>query len=83
MIIHESNFSIEKCPRHWLISLLTYFAIERNVWNNLNNLAFEQNEAAKSLAVWGKSEGEDLKDITEKLSELITKLSEAEGNLGN
>jgi len=30
-------------------------------------LAFEQNEAAKSLAVWGKSEGEDLKDITEKL----------------
>ncbi|CAG8602464.1 2951_t:CDS:2, partial [Paraglomus occultum] len=25
-------------------------AVERNVWNNLNNLALEQNEAAKSLA---------------------------------
>jgi len=55
---------------------------ERGVWNSLSTLTYEQNEAAKYLSVWGKSEGVDLSDITEKLSQLITKLSETEGGLG-
>lgn len=57
-------------------------AAERGVWNSLKNLTYEQSEAAKYLAIWGKSEGADLSDITEKYGLLITKLSETESVLG-
>ena len=55
---------------------------ERGVWNSLSTLTYEQSEAAKYLTIWGKSEGADLSDITEKFGLLITKLSEIEGILG-
>jgi hypothetical protein len=55
---------------------------ERAVWNSLSTLTYEQSEAAKCLTIWGKSEGVDLNDITEKFGLLITKLSETEGALG-
>ncbi|CAG8677375.1 3075_t:CDS:2, partial [Scutellospora calospora] len=54
---------------------------ERGVWNSFSTLAYDQNEAAKYLSVWGKSEDIDLSDVTEKLGYLITKLAEAEGVL--
>ncbi|RIB09745.1 Eisosome component PIL1/LSP1 [Gigaspora rosea] len=56
---------------------------ERGVWHAFSTLAYDQNEAAKYLSVWGKSEDVDLTDVTEKVSYLITKLSEAEGVLAN
>src|SRR5436305_9316401 len=55
---------------------------ERGVWNSLSTLTYEQSEAAKYLTIWGKSEGVDINDITEKFGLLITKLSEIEGVLG-
>lgn len=58
-------------------------ASERGVWHAFSTLAYDQNEAAKYLSVWGKSEDVDLTDVTEKVSYLITKLSEAEGVLAN
>ena len=57
-------------------------AAERGVWNSLSTLTYEQSEAAKYLTIWGKSEGADLNDITEKFGGLLTKLSEIEGVLG-
>ncbi|CAG8436064.1 hypothetical protein RhiirA5_453817 [Rhizophagus irregularis] len=58
-------------------------AAERGVGTSLKNLTYEQSEAAKYLAIWGKSEGADLSDITEKYGLLITKLSETESVLAD
>ncbi|CAG8452545.1 8538_t:CDS:2 [Dentiscutata erythropus] len=58
-------------------------ASERGVWHAFSTLAYDQNEAAKYLSIWGKSEDNDINDVTEKLGYLITKLSEAEGVLAN
>ncbi|KAG9303667.1 hypothetical protein G9A89_018564 [Geosiphon pyriformis] len=58
-------------------------AAEKVVCNCLNTWPSEHNEASKYLAAWGKSEGTDLSEITEKLSSLTIKMVEAEGVFGN
>ncbi|CAG8563668.1 9370_t:CDS:2 [Funneliformis mosseae] len=61
--------------------LTKLLAAERGVCDSLSTLTYEQNEAAKYLSIWGKSEDVDLGDITEKLALLFAKLSEYEGIL--
>nr|CAG8587135.1 15200_t:CDS:10 [Entrophospora candida] len=56
---------------------------ERGVWNALSTLTLEQNEAAKYLNIWGRSEDVDLADVTDKVATLLVKISEAEGILAN
>ncbi|CAI2182320.1 14378_t:CDS:2 [Funneliformis geosporum] len=70
-------FYLNNDTKH-LTKLLT---AERGVCDSLSTLTYEQNETAKYLSIWGKSEGADLSDITEKLAILIAKLSESEGTL--
>ncbi|CAJ0768233.1 23671_t:CDS:2, partial [Entrophospora sp. SA101] len=55
----------------------------RGVWNALSTLTLEQNEAAKYLNIWGRSEDVDLADVTDKVGTLLVKISEAEGILAN
>ncbi|CAG8558004.1 5750_t:CDS:2 [Ambispora gerdemannii] len=56
---------------------------EKTIWNSLSTWSYEHNETSKYLAAWGKSEGIDLNDVTEKLSYLFAKMAEAEGALAD
>ncbi|RHZ79304.1 hypothetical protein Glove_149g48 [Diversispora epigaea] len=51
---------------------------ERNVLTSLQNAASEKKEASMLLQLWGKEMGEDLTDITEKVSDLVAKISDTE-----
>ncbi|CAG8700630.1 3602_t:CDS:2, partial [Acaulospora morrowiae] len=63
--------------------LSKFLSSERSVWNALSTLAYEQSEASKCMAIWGRSEDVDLCDVTEKLSVLTAKLSESENVLAD
>ncbi|CAG8443146.1 8673_t:CDS:2 [Ambispora leptoticha] len=56
---------------------------EKAIWNSLSTWSYEHNESSKYLVAWGKSEGNDLNDVTEKLAYLIAKMSEVEGVLAD
>ncbi|RHZ87258.1 hypothetical protein Glove_38g38 [Diversispora epigaea] len=54
---------------------------ERSVWNSLNSWANDQGDSSKCLAVWGRSEDNDLCDVTEKVGILTAKLAKLGTNL--
>ncbi|CAG8494266.1 12958_t:CDS:2 [Cetraspora pellucida] len=51
---------------------------EKNVLTSLQHVSAERKEASKLLHVWGKDAGDDLSDITEKLSDLFSKIADVE-----
>ncbi|CAG8490834.1 14531_t:CDS:2, partial [Dentiscutata heterogama] len=79
LLVRKTRIKVNNDTKH----LNKLIASERGVWHAFSTLAYDQNEAAKYLSIWGKSEDVDLNDVTEKLGYLITKLSEAEGVLAN
>ncbi|CAG8476130.1 3126_t:CDS:2 [Acaulospora colombiana] len=53
-------------------------AEEKNVLASMQNFSEEKREASKLLRIWGKENGDDFEDITDKLADLLSKVSDIE-----
>ncbi|KAF0522017.1 sphingolipid long chain base-responsive protein pil1 [Gigaspora margarita] len=51
---------------------------QKNLLTSLQNVSTERKEASRLLNVWGKEAGDDISDITEKLGDLFSKISDVE-----
>nr|CAG8532461.1 9136_t:CDS:2 [Entrophospora candida]CAG8559404.1 2148_t:CDS:2 [Entrophospora candida] len=51
---------------------------EKNLIISLQNASNERKGASKCLAIWGKDSGNDIADVTEKLSELLNRVADVE-----
>ncbi|PKY27890.1 hypothetical protein RhiirB3_416496 [Rhizophagus irregularis] len=78
---HEVRRNLSKLdPRlpEDLKNITLYLKEEKNVLTSLQNAANERREASKYIYVWGRDMGEDIADVTEKLADLLTKISDVE-----
>ncbi|CAI2165781.1 1921_t:CDS:2 [Funneliformis geosporum] len=78
---HEVRRNLSKLdPRlpEDLKNITLYLKEEKNVLTSLQNAANERKEASKYIYIWGRESGEDIADITERLADLLTKISDVE-----